>query len=84
MPAQCVGRDCESFLRTIHEEGSTSERGWQKPMKPILASHIRGVPLLDLLLFNRGRRFGEEIKRMDARSLTGSMALRSQICSFNT
>jgi hypothetical protein len=42
------------------------------------------VPLLDLLLFNRGRRFGEEIKRMDARSLIGSMALRSQICSFNT
>jgi hypothetical protein len=33
------------------------------------------VPLLDLLLFNRGRRFGEEIKRMDTRSLTGSMRI---------
>jgi hypothetical protein len=33
------------------------------------------VPLLDLPLFNRGRRFGEEIKRMDARSLTGSMRI---------
>ena len=31
--------------------------------------------MLDLLLFNRGRRFGEEIKRMDARSLTGSMRI---------
>ena len=34
-------------------------------MKPILASHIK-VPLLDLLLFKRGHRFGVEIKRMDA------------------
>jgi hypothetical protein len=50
-------------------------------MKPILASQIR-VPLLDLL-FKCGRRFGEEIKRMDARSLA-RCALRSQICSFNT
>jgi hypothetical protein len=24
--------------------------------------HASGVPLLDLLLFNRGRRFGEEIE----------------------
>jgi hypothetical protein len=40
-------------------------------MKPIHASQIR-VPLLDLLLFKCGRRFGEEIKRMDGRSLTGS------------
>ncbi len=31
--------------------------------------------MLDLLLINRGRRFGEEIKRMDARSLTGSMRI---------
>jgi hypothetical protein len=42
--------------------------------EPILASHIR-VPLLDLLLFKRGRRFGEVIKRMDAPSLTGSMRI---------
>jgi hypothetical protein len=41
-------------------------------MKPILASQIR-VPLLDL--FKCGRRFSEEIKRMDARSLTGSMRI---------
>jgi hypothetical protein len=31
------------------------------------------VPLLDLLLFKRGRRFGAEIKRTDAPTLTGSM-----------
>ena len=31
--------------------------------------------MLELLLINRGRRFGEEIKRMDARSLTGSMRI---------
>jgi hypothetical protein len=43
-------------------------------MKPILAPHIR-VPLLDLLLFKCGRRFGVEIKRMDAPSLTGSMRI---------
>jgi len=41
-------------------------------MKPILASHIK-VPLLDLLLFKRGHRFGVEIKRMDAPTLTPSM-----------
>jgi hypothetical protein len=40
-------------------KGSASQRGWQNPMKPILASHIR-VPLLDLLLFRCGRRFGVE------------------------
>ncbi len=33
------------------------------------------MPLLDLLLIDRGRRFGGEIKRMDARSLTGSMRI---------
>jgi len=33
------------------------------------------VPLLDLLLFKCGRRFGEEIKRMDARSLTDSIRI---------
>jgi hypothetical protein len=55
-------------------KGSTSQRGWQKPMKPILASQIR-VPLLDLLLFKCGRHLGVEIKRMDAPSLTGSMRI---------
>jgi hypothetical protein len=35
-------------------------------------SHIR-VSLLDLLQFKRRRRFGVEIKRMDAPTLTGSM-----------
>jgi hypothetical protein len=73
VPAQCVGRDCESSLRTIHE-GVHQPTGWQKPMKPILASRIR-VPLLDLLLFKCGRRLGVEIKRMDAPSLTGSMRI---------
>jgi hypothetical protein len=43
-------------------------------MKPILASQIR-VPLVDLLMFKCGRRFGVEIKRMDAPSLTGSMRI---------
>jgi len=55
-------------------KGSTSQRGWQRPMKPILASRIR-VPLLDLLLFKRGRRFRVEIKRMDAPSLSMRIAL---------
>jgi hypothetical protein len=73
VPAQCVGRDCESSLRTIHE-GVHQPTGWQKPMKPILASQIR-VPLLGLLLFKCGRRLGVEIKRMDAPSLTGSMRI---------
>jgi hypothetical protein len=34
-----------------------------------------GVPLLDLLLFKRGRRLGVEIKRTDAPSLRGSMRI---------
>jgi hypothetical protein len=57
-------------------------------MKPHLGPHI-WVPLLDLLLFKRGRRFGVEMKVMDVPTLTGSMldarcALRSRICSLNT
>ncbi len=67
------GSGFESSLRTIHE-GSTRQRGWQKSMKPMFASQIR-VPLLDLLLFKRGRRFAVEIKRMDAPSLAGSMRI---------
>jgi hypothetical protein len=41
-------------------------------MKPHLGPHI-WVPLLDLLLFKRGRRFGVEMKVMDVPTLTGSM-----------
>jgi hypothetical protein len=40
----------------------------------ILGPQIR-VSLLDLLLFKRGRRFGVEIKRMDAPTLTRSMRI---------
>jgi hypothetical protein len=44
-------------------------------MKPIsCVTHIR-VPLLDLLRIKCGRRFGAEIKRMDAPTLTGSMRI---------
>jgi hypothetical protein len=55
-----VGQGFESSLRTNFYGGQSDA---------ILRPQIR-VPLLDLLLFKRGRRFGVKIKRIDAAAHT--------------
>jgi hypothetical protein len=81
-----VGQGFESSLRTkkvskiIHIRASSVLARWFAVVTFVLAQcagrdcEIR-VPLLDLPLSKRGPRFGVEIKRIDAPSLTGSMRI---------